>query len=68
MLRENILNELCAENKVSLYALSKETGISKSYIYNLANGTYKNPSHAYFKQIADFFSVDTIVLKDWTRK
>ena len=68
MLRENILNELCAANKVSLYALSKETGISKSYIYNLANGTYKNPSPAYLKQIADFLRVDTKIWKEWTRK
>lgn len=67
MLRENILNELCKKNNTSLYALAKETGISKTYIYNLANGTMNNPSKAYLQQIADFFSVNTRELKDWTR-
>ena len=67
MLREGVLKELCKEHNTTLYCLSKETGISKSYIYNLANGKMLNPSKLYMGQIARFFGVHERELRDWRK-
>ncbi|WP_408732730.1 helix-turn-helix domain-containing protein [Clostridium butyricum] len=53
------------EKNVSLSKIEIETGLSKSYLSRLANGSRDNPSLQVLEKLADFFNTDvSSLLKD----
>lgn len=60
-----ILQILKEERGVSLTKIQIETGLSKSYLSRLANGSRDNPSLQVLERLADFFNTDvSSLLKD----
>ncbi|WP_321835213.1 helix-turn-helix domain-containing protein [Clostridium butyricum] len=61
----NIIRFLMEEKNVSLSKIEIETGLSKSYLSRLANGSRDNPSLQVLEKLADFFNTDvSSLLKD----
>ena len=61
----DILRILKEERGVSLSKIQIETGLSKSYLSRLANGSRNNPSLQVLSQLAEFFDTDvSSLLKD----
>lgn len=60
------IKDLMKEKNMSIYRLSKETGISDSLLGKILNGKVKNPRIQTVKQIAKALNVtiDEIVNKD----
>lgn len=54
------------QKKISQYRLSKRTGISQSYISELENGKYKNPTIDIIHKIAKALNVSVTQLLDKT--
>lgn len=52
-----VLNILKEKKEVSLSQIQLETGLSKSYLSRLANGSRDNPSLHVLERLADFFDV-----------
>lgn len=53
-----VLHILKEKRSVSLSQIQLETGLSKSYLSRLANGSRDNPSLHVLERLADFFDVD----------
>nr|WP_286673981.1 helix-turn-helix transcriptional regulator [Clostridium sp. ZBS2] len=60
-----VLHLLKEKKEVSLNQIQLETGLSKSYLSRLTNGSRNNPSLQVLSQLADFFDTDvSSLLKD----
>ena len=60
-----VLHILKEKKDVSLNQIQLETGVSKSYLSRLANGSRDNPSLQVLLKLADFFETDvSSLLKD----
>lgn len=57
VINKNKLIQLSEERKVSRYRISKETGISETYINNIFNGEQVNPSVSIAYKLAKYFEV-----------
>lgn len=53
-----VLHILKEKKEVSLNQIQLETGLSKSYVSRLANGSRDNPSLQVLLKLADFFDMD----------
>jgi transcriptional regulator with XRE-family HTH domain len=53
-----VLNILKEKKEVSLSQIQLQTGLSKSYLSRLANGSRDNPSLQVLLKLADFFDMD----------
>jgi len=54
------LEQLLKERGISLYAFTKDNGIPRSTITNLANGHTKSPTLATIYQIADALGITVV--------
>lgn len=60
-----VLHILKEKKEVSLNQIQLETGVSKSYLSRLTNGSRDNPSLQILEKLADFFDTDvSSLLKD----
>ena len=55
MINKNKLIHLAKERKVSRYRVSKDTGISETYINNIFNGKQVNPAISIVYKLAKYF-------------
>lgn len=62
MVGDNIKN-ICGRNKITMYRVSKATGISQSYLSDLVNNKATNPSTAVLIKLSEFLktSVDSLI-------
>lgn len=58
------LKKLMLKKHITPYQLSAKTGVSKSYIYALCNGTNTNPSIEVCRRIAFSLNIELIELID----
>lgn len=59
----NNLKNICEKKKITMYRLSKETGISQSYLSEMVNGKATNPSSEVLIKLSNFLKtpIDTLV-------
>jgi len=59
----NNVKKICSKKKITMYRVSKETGISQSYLSDLVNGKATNPSSEVLIKLSEFLNVpiDTLV-------
>ena len=57
MIDKNKLKKLADKNNLTMYRISKETGITESYIRSLFNGKQDNPSVKVAYKIAQVLGV-----------
>lgn len=57
MIDKNKLKKLADKNNLTMYRISKETGITESYIQSLFNGKQDNPSVKVAYKIAKLLGV-----------
>lgn len=51
------LKLICDKRNITMYRVSKETGISQSYLSDLVNGKAVNPSIGVLIKLSDFLKI-----------